>query len=198
MTEEILDSILQFGPLGCFIALLLTAFGLPIPEEVSLLFLGALSFKGSNVILCWILSFLGVTGGDCIAWFMGKKTGLEPTGFIRRLLGKKSIEDISNFFQKYGMWAIVIARQVPGMRFPTFFFSGASGVSFWRFYAVDATASMITVNVYFLLGFYFGDRLPLIRTYIENNLAIANRVGLIIVFIFVMLLFRKRFRKKTK
>jgi membrane protein DedA with SNARE-associated domain len=170
---------------------------LPIPEEVSLVMLGALTYKGSNIVLCWTLSLLGVTGGDCIAWFMGKKTGLEPTGFIRKLLGKKSLDDISSFYDKYGMWAIVIARQIPGMRFPTFFFSGASGVPLWKFYAIDASASMITVNVYFFLGYHFGDRLPLIRSYIEDNLPIANFISIVIVGIFFAWLIRRRLQKKS-
>jgi membrane protein DedA with SNARE-associated domain len=191
-----LDSLLQYGPLGCFVALLLTAFGLPIPEEISLLVLGALTFKGSNIVLCWMICFLGVLGGDSIAWYMGKKTGLEPTGFVRRLLGKKSLDDIGDFYEKYGMWAIVIARQIPGMRFPTFFFSGASGVSFWRFFLIDGTASMITVNLYFSLGFYFGDQLPFIRSFIEDNLIIANRIGLIAIFAIGFWIFRRKFLKK--
>ena len=187
-----LEILLQYGPLGCFATLLLTAFGLPIPEEVSLIVLGALTYKGSNIVLCWVISFLGVTGGDTIAWYMGKRMGLEPTGFVRRLLGKKSIEDIASFFEEYGIWAIVISRQIPGMRFPTFFFSGASGIPFWKFFLIDGASSMITVNLYFSLGFYFGDRLPMIIEFIENNVATVSKFGLFTVCTFIFWIVRGR------
>ena len=85
------------------------------------------------------------------------------------------------------------------MRFPTFFFSGASGIPYWKFFLVDGASSMITVNLYFSLGFYFGDRLPVIRGFIENNVAMVSRFGLLTVVIvgFWILWGRKRFRSNN-
>ena len=121
---------IQYGVFTGFAALILAPLGLPIPEEVSLLAMGVLVGNDhASLLSAWIYGFLGVTLGDLIAWYFGRTVGLESTGFVSRLIGQQQIEDIEQFYRKYGDWAIVIARQIPGMRFPTFFFAGASAVS---------------------------------------------------------------------
>ena len=121
-----METLLEYGVWACFLALILTPFGLPIPEEISLLTAGVLIANDhSSWGLGWILGFLGCTLGDVVSWYFGRTVGLEPSGFVSRLIGEKQIEDVEKFYRRWGDWAIVIARQIPGLRFPTFFFAGA-------------------------------------------------------------------------
>ena len=117
-----IDSLIKYGLFACFFSLILTPFGLPVPEEISLLAAGFIVKKqSSSIMVGWIVGFLGVTLGDVISWSMGRIVGLEPKGFVSKLIGQEQIRDIEQFYRKWGDWAIVIARQLPGMRFPTFF-----------------------------------------------------------------------------
>ena len=197
----------------CFISLVITAFGWPFPEEFSLIWLGILiNQEHAPWFIGWIVGLLGVTGGDVIAWYFGLKVGLEPTGFISRLIGKEQIEDIERFYRKWGNWAIVIARQLPGMRFPTFFFAGASAVPFSRFYLIDGLAALVTVNVYFWIGYAIGAKmefekgdsiqdlgekvttnLPWLEVFIRYGSQVA---GLIIGLIILRIVFQ-RFKKRS-
>ena len=169
---------IQYGVLTGFAALILAPLGLPIPEEISLLAMGVLVGNDhASLLNAWIRGFLGVTLGDLIAWYFGRTMGLESTGFVSRLIGQKQIGDIEQFYRKYGDWAIVIARQIPGMRFPTFFFSGASAVSMGRFYLIDGLAALITVNLYLGLGYYFADDAARIRENTESFIEFAGYIS---------------------
>ena len=184
---------IQYGVLTGFAALILAPLGLPIPEEISLLAMGVLVGNDHASLLdAWICGFLGVTLGDLIAWYFGRTMGLESTGFVSRLIGQKQIGDIEQFYRKYGDWAIVIARQIPGMRFPTFFFSGASAVSMGRFYLIDGLAALITVNLYLGLGYYFADDAARIRENTESFIEFAGYIsGIVILMVGVRFSYRR-------
>lgn len=192
-----IDTLIKYGLVACFFSLVLTPFGLPIPEEISLLAAGFIVKKqSSSLLLGWIVGFLGVTLGDLISWTMGRTVGLEPKGFVAKLIGPDQIRDIEQFYRKWGDWAIVIARQIPGMRFPTFFFAGASAIPLGRFYLIDGLAALITVNVFFLLGYVFADDLSDVKIVVEDFQSYASRFAIILILVLVSYLLYKRFRSR--
>jgi membrane-associated protein len=150
----------DYGLIAVFMSLVTTPVGNPIPEDVSLFFAGALAknFPQSvDLFDALVVGYLGVVLGDCIAWAMGRRVGLEPTGFLARLIGPTGLKRVAGFYRRWGIWAIVICRQFPGFRLPCFFFAGASGMRFGRFIAVDGTAALITTNVFVWLGYTLAD-----------------------------------------
>lgn len=192
-----MEFILDYGLVAVFFALVLTPFGLPIPEEISLIAAGGLAANGNaNPIHAWIVGFIGVTGGDLISWTMGRMVGLEPKGFVSRLIGQEQLIEIEQFFRKWDDWAIVIARQIPGMRFPAFFFAGASAVPVVRFYFIDALASMITVNVFFYIGFRFSSNINLILPYVDGFRNTATTTVAVLFLLFVIRIIYRRLKKK--
>ena len=197
-----METILRYGMLAVFIALILTPFGLPIPEDVSLLAAGILSATGhASLPEAVVVGYIGVIGGDIISWTFGRRVGLQPTGFIARLVGPADIERIERFYRRYGSWAIVIARQFPGMRMPAFFFAGASGVSLPRFLLLDGTAAVITVGVFVTLGRVFADDLSDVVAFMEEFRFYAGvAVGLLVALVVwrvVRRIARKRDPKPT-
>jgi membrane protein DedA with SNARE-associated domain len=155
-----LETLQQFGPAAIFVALLLAPFGFPVPEDVSLLVLGVLVAKeGTPYLEAFLVAYFGVLIGDTAVWGLGRRIGLQPTGWVARLSGQKRIEWIERFYARYGAWAIVFCRQVPGLRFPGFFFAGATDVSLPRFLVFDGCAALVTANLYLLVGGAFADDL---------------------------------------
>lgn len=153
-----METLLEYGLTAVFIALLLAPFGLPIPEDVSLLVAGALiGFGKASWGEALAVAYCGVLIADSTIWFMGRRIGLHPTGWIARVVGADQIERIERFYRRYGAWTIAIARQIPGIRFPSFFFAGATGISWPRFLLFQATSAFINVNVYLWLGRTFSD-----------------------------------------
>jgi membrane protein DedA with SNARE-associated domain len=180
-----LDTILRFGMVAVFLALILTPFGLPIPEDISLMAAGILSTTGhATLVEAIVIGYVGVMAGDVISWTFGRRVGLQPQGFLARLVGPDDIDRIERFYRRYGAFAIVIARQVPGMRLPAFFFAGASGVSLPRFLALDGAAAVITVGVFVTLGRVFADDLGAVISFMDQFRFYAGfGVGLLVALV---------------
>lgn len=181
-----METLQEYGPAAIFVALLLAPFGFPIPEDVSLLILGVLvAHEGTSYAVAFLVAWFGVVLGDTGVWALGRKIGLRPTGWVARYSGQKRIEWIERFYERYGAWAIVFCRQVPGLRFPGFFFAGATDVPLPRFVLFDGFAALITANLYLLVGGAFADNLEPIIAWIDRFRVGA---GLIMAAIVVFLL----------
>ncbi len=193
-----MDALLRYGLVAVFVALILTPFGLPLPEDITLLGAGALVHMG-HTSLFWALGvgYAGVLCGDLTAYTFGRRVGLHPTGFIARLVGPDDIERIERFYRRYGAWAIVIARQFPGMRLPAFFFAGASGVRLRRFLAFDGSAAIITVGVFVNLGNIFADDMRQIVNWLDRARQLGTALGVILVGFIAWRIIRRRIRRRT-
>lgn len=193
------ETLLRYGLLAVFIALILTPLGLPVPEDVSLLVAGVLAGSGHVPLAAAIaVGWLGVVLGDCISWTYGRTFGLHPRGFVARLVGDDQIERIERFYRRYGTWAIVIARQVPGMRLPAFFFAGATGISLPRFLLVDGLAALITANLYVLLGWSFADEIEEIIPWLDRFRTVAGLVLVAAISVLVWRAWRRRRERKAR
>jgi len=172
------EQLLRYGLLAVFIALVLTPFGLPVPEDISLLVGGVLAASEQFTLAeALVVGWLGVIIGDSISWTFGRRIGVEPKGFLSRLIGHRQIKRIERFYLRYGTWAIVIARQIPGMRLPAFFFAGATGIRYPRFLIVDGLAALITVNLYVLLGWFFANRIDEILPWLDGVRVVGGVVA---------------------
>ena len=186
-----METLQEYGPAAIFVALLLAPFGFPIPEDVSLLILGVLvAREGTPYSVAFLVAYFGVLLGDTAVWALGRRVGLRPTGWIARFTGQKRIEWIERFYDKYGAWAIVFCRQVPGLRFPGFFFAGATDVSLPRFLLFDGCAALITANVYLWVGGAFADNLDPIIDWIDRFRVAAGLIMVAIAIVLVVPLIR--------
>ena len=181
-----METLQEYGPAAIFVALLLAPFGFPIPEDVSLLILGVLvAREGTPYAVGFLVAWFGVVLGDTAVWALGRRVGLRPTGWVARDSGQKRIEWIEHFYRRYGAWAIVFCRQVPGLRFPGFFFAGATAVPLPRFVLFDGCAALVTANLYLIVGGAFADNLDPIIDWIDRFRVGA---GLIMAAIVIALL----------
>jgi membrane protein DedA with SNARE-associated domain len=163
------EIIKRYGLLAVFLSLVTTPLGNPIPEDISLFAAGVLASMGtSHIVTALAIGYLGVILGDCIAWTMGRKIGLSPTGFMARIAGAKQLARIESFYERWGNWTIVICRQFPGFRLPCFFFAGASGVPFKRFILIDGSAALVTTNVFVWLGYIFAHDMVQILPWLDR------------------------------
>jgi membrane-associated protein len=185
------ETLQEYGPAAIFVALLLAPVGFPVPEDVSLLILGVLVARGGTSYgVAFLVAYFGVLLGDTAVWALGRRVGLRPTGWISRFTGQKRIEWIERFYERYGAWAIVFCRQIPGLRFPGFFFAGATDVPLPRFVAFDGAAAMITANLYLFVGGAFADDLTPVIDWIERFRVAAAVIMVAITAVLVVPLIR--------
>jgi membrane protein DedA with SNARE-associated domain len=151
------DFLLRYGLAAVFVALLATAFGSPIPEDACLVAGGLLAHHRPEVLpWAYLVGWLGVMLADTVPWILGRRVGLHPHGFLTRLIGRRRSRRILRFYERFGVWTIAICRNFPGMRFPAFFFAGATGTPLTRFWLVDGGTAVLSVGVWVTLGWRFG------------------------------------------
>lgn len=152
--------------------MVLSSFGLPAPEEITLLsaglvahmakhpaeypppFEGAVGVETLNVA---IVAFFAVFLSDFLVFSLGKYFG--PKIFASKFMSKLSEENKQKIFswtKKYGAFAGGIFRFTPGLRFPGHLACGMLGTKTWKFVAVDGIAALISVPTQVYLISHYG------------------------------------------
>ena len=153
-----------------FLLLLMTAssFGLPVPEEFTLVTVGFLAYTGQNQVpvspnavnmyTLAIVSFLSVLASDILVYSIGRFNGekLRKTKFFKKKIKQERYDKINSLFQKYSGFAIFGFRFMPGIRFPGHLTCGMSGVPFRKFLLIDGLAALVSVPTQVLLVAIYG------------------------------------------
>ncbi len=148
----------QYGYAAVFFVLLACGFGVPIPEDVTLVTGGVISGLGyTNVHIMFLVGMLGVLVGDGCMFAAGRIWGPKILKFkpIARVMTPKRYAQVQEKFDKYGNWVLFVARFLPGLRTPIYITAGISRkVSYLRFLMMDGLAALISVPVWVYLGEY--------------------------------------------
>ena len=182
-----------------FIVLFMTAssFGLPIPEEMTLVSAGLVAYMarnpdlyppptpdahGVNLTILAIVCFLAVLGSDVLIYFLGRFFGkkLIRTKFFNNNIGQTRFNKINKIFQKYSYWACGVFRFLPGIRFPGHMSCGLMGIPIWKFMTVDGIAALVSVPTQVLLVAFYGD--VILEKFKEFKLILLGIIGTIILF----------------
>jgi membrane protein DedA with SNARE-associated domain len=151
----------EYGYLAVFGMLLVCGFGVPVPEDVTLVAGGVIAGLGhADVHTMFAVGMAGVLVGDGLVFLAGRYHGervMRLPGF-RRVLTPARFEAAQAAFQRYGRWVMFVARFLPGLRTPVFFTAGMTRrVSFATWFLMDGFAALISVPIWVYLG-YFGAR----------------------------------------
>lgn len=195
----------------CFF-MLAASFGLPIPEELTLISAGLVAYaaqhpdqfpppfpgaEGVNTLTLCVVSFLAVFLSDLVVYLIGKVFGgrIIKTKFFQRQVAGAGFERINSWFQKYGGWACGIFRFTPGLRFPGHLSCGLLGIPLWKFCAVDGLAALVSVptQVYFVAT-YGGEVLKHLK---EFKIALAITFGVVLVVWLIRKVYLKNVRKNA-
>jgi membrane protein DedA with SNARE-associated domain len=199
----------QPGFVYLFIVMFMTAssFGLPIPEEVTLVSAGFVAYMARNpdlfpppspdatsvnLTVLSIVCFVAVLGSDVVIYYIGKFFGqrIVKTDFFNRVIGPGPLEKVHNIFHKHSSIAPAIFRFTPGVRFPGHLTCGLTGIPLWKFLAVDGTAALLSVPTQVLLVAYYGKEI------LENIKEFKIVIGVLIAIAIIYLLVKRFLRKK--
>lgn len=199
-----LDFLVQFftdyGYFAVFGILILCGFGLPVPEDITLVSGGVISGLGyTNVHVMCFIGLAGVLIGDSTMFLAGRLFGyrIQRIRLFRRILSPRRFSQIQRKFKQYGLGLLFVARFLPGLRSPIYLVSGMSRrVSFITFILMDGCAALISVPVWIYLGYFFADNLDLLMEYVGDvQKAIYLALGVLVLVILVIYL-KKRFHSK--
>lgn len=149
---------IQFGYAAVFFVLVLCGFGIPIPEDVTLVAGGVISGLGyTNIHIMVAVGLLGVLVGDGIMFMLGRIYGekILRVRAVVRLMPPKRYAQVQKKFARYGNRVLFVARFLPGLRSPIFLTAGMSGrIKFWQWLMMDGFAALISVPLWVYLGNY--------------------------------------------
>ena len=150
----------EFSYAGIFLGLLLCGFGLPCPEELFLIAGGLLVYAGHARIEWMVVTAMAsILLGDSLAFWLGKHQAhrILRLPLVRKVLGSTEKQTwIQAHFSKHAFKTIFVARFLPGVRAPTYFFAGGHAVPFWKFLAADIFGAAISVPASIWLALYLG------------------------------------------
>lgn len=146
--------------------LILCGFGNPVPEDTILIAAGYLSFeKVINIYFALPLCYIGIICGDFLLYFFGRRYGqklIQHPKFLK-LVPVRRIEKIRRGFLRWGHWMVFFARFLVGFRPPIFLLSGVMKLPFKEFAIIDCLGGLISVPLFFGLGYLFGSHVETIK-----------------------------------
>jgi len=197
---DLLNFIQPYGTYSYFVilaVLLACGFGLPLPEDITLVAAGILAARNiidfnSAVVLCMV----GVLLGDGIVFGLGSRYGtrLRNTKFFSIIIPERRDAAVKAVLQKYGDKVIFMARFMPGLRTPIFFATGSYHVSFWKFLFLDGFAALISVPLWVYVGFLFGSNLEELEKVVRKaQFGIYTALAFLIVLFISAYFLKKRY-----
>ena len=199
---EMLDLLVRLftenGYLAVFIILMICGFGLPIPEDISLVAGGVISGLGyANVDVMCAVGIAGVLAGDILMFVLGRIFGERALRlrWVAYLLTPRRYALVQAKFTRYGNRLMFVARFLPGLRSPIYLTAGMTRrVSFMRFFLLDGLAALISVPVWVYLGHYGALNHEWLLTWLGRSKVIV----FILVAVFVGLVARYFWRRSAR
>jgi membrane protein DedA with SNARE-associated domain len=155
------DWLLQSGSyLGIFVFMVLTGCGLPLPEEVAIVYAGVRSAHGELVTAAaFVACLLGALIGDAAMYGIGRRFG---HSLVRRhprlahLVHAEREEHFERAIVRHGFKVLLIARFMVGIRGPVYLAAGVVRMPFRRFVLWDLFCATLVVSAFFALSYYLG------------------------------------------
>src|SRR5271163_3336501 len=203
---DILDPMFWIGPQGLFASAVLptilvivfveTGLLFPLLPGESLLFTGGL-LAAHGTLDIWVLApavALVAVLGDQTGYFIGRRIG--PALFKKedsRIFKKHYVTDSHAFFEKYGPWAIILARFMPFVRTFTPVVAGVSYMRYPVFLGFDIVGGILWGGGVTIAGYFLGN-VPFVHQNLEKIILVILFVSMLPAFIAAGRAYRARRR----
>lgn len=162
--DRLIEYLLYLDPLQVYglvlVVLLACGIGVPIPEDITLIAGGVAAYYGlCNLWIMLAVALFGVLAGDAFIFFLGAKYGrrLTKKWVFHKLLPDERLEAVRVKMNTQGRKLLFLARFMPGFRAPVYFSAGTLHVPFRIFVLYDGAAALVSVPLWVLGVYYFGD-----------------------------------------
>jgi membrane protein DedA with SNARE-associated domain len=191
--------------------MLLSAVGLPLPEEVTLISVGILAFMGAhpdhfpppfpgapvvNVHTAAIIAFFAVFFSDFLIYgvgrIFGRKLLYHPR--VHKMFPPHLMKRVEEWTHKYGAYACGIFRFTPGIRFPGHLACGMLHFPVWKFLLIDGLAAAISVPTQIYLLAHYGE--PILMKLRQFKLVVFGLIGILLIYFLFRKIREKMLQKK--
>jgi membrane-associated protein len=153
------------GPLTIWAVVLVFVFlecafvlGLFLPGDSLLFAAGVLLADRGDESSAWLLGAVATAvavAGNQVGYLVGRHTGTRMLARKEgRVLNRANLARATAFFERWGFWAIVVARWIPWVRTLAPMIAGAARMDNRRYILANAVGALCWVPSLILLGFY--------------------------------------------
>jgi uncharacterized membrane protein YdjX (TVP38/TMEM64 family) len=149
MNSAVRDYILSYGvwaPVVSVGLMILQAVAAPLPAFL-ITFANGLAF---GAVWGGLLSLFGATAAAVISFYLAWAFGRAP---VEALVGKAGLESADKWFERWGAYAVLVARLIPIVSFDMISFAaGLTRINFWGFLTATVVGAAPATVVYSFLG----------------------------------------------
>jgi membrane protein DedA with SNARE-associated domain len=182
MEQSMIQLLQEYGYAGIFFYLILGIVGLPLPDEITMTFLGYLTSIGHlDLIYTYLSALSGAICGITISYGLGNRFGyplLKKHG-RKIFITRRRLRIAQMLFRKYGSWLLFIGYFIPGVRHITAYIAGISRLPFIRFAVYAYVGAIFWCAVFIGLGYIFGANYKVV-------FAIIHRYGVHLLWIVLL------------
>jgi membrane protein DedA with SNARE-associated domain len=193
-SETVINWISHYGYAGLFTLLTLGVLGLPVPDEILLVYAGYLIYKGDlSAGPTYLAAALGSMCGITVSYLLGVSGGsylVKRFGPIINITDEK-IKKVHWWFERVGKWFLMFGYYIAGVRHLTAFVAGSSKLE-WHVFAFFAYAGAVIWSATFIsIGWRLGRHWHTFAVYIDKYILIVliGTAAAAAMYLFV----RKRF-----
>lgn len=190
----------KFTYFGVALSLFLAGLGVPIPEDIPLIFGGVMAGAGKiNVWYHFGISMVFIIIGDTSLYLIGRKVGRASSGggLVGKVLTPGRRKKVTGYYERFGAWTVFFGRFIAGVRGAIFLTAGVVEFPLWRFIVLDFLAALISVPVWIWLGWTFGENWEVILEQAKNTQGWVLGV-LAIVVVLAVVVFKVRKARNAK
>ncbi len=151
----------QYAHWIVFSALMLAGLNVPISEDLMIIFSAVLAATviPENTYKLFIGVFLGCYISDWVCYWIGRYFGpkLWDISWFAKTFDRKKIDQIHQYYAKYGFLTLLIGRFIPfGVRNGLFLTAGLGKMPFRKFLLSDGIACVLSNTVLFTFAYMIG------------------------------------------
>lgn len=143
------EYILSFGiwaPVISFLLMILQSIAAPLPAFVITFANAGLFGWVKGAILSWSSAMAGAVLCYFIARYYGRSV-------VEKLTTRTALKQVDIFFEKYGKWAVLVARLLPFVSFDIVSYAaGLTAMGFWEFFWATGLGQLPATLVYSYVG----------------------------------------------
>ncbi len=174
--------------------------GFFLPGDTLLFFTGVLTFTGHLTQPLWLtISAIAVAAiiGDQVGFMIGRRTG--PRVFERReagLFSKASVLRTQHFFDRFGPFAVTVARFVPVVRTIAPVAAGVGHMRRRTFTLFNVLGAVVWTTAVVLLGYWLG-HIPGVAAFVSAYLDYIL-IGIVVISVVPLLIRVLAARRKAQ
>lgn len=192
------DLVVRNGPAAAVLALYAEESGVPVllPGDFFVVYLGNRVGSPIGWLIAWLVLIFAVVLGATNLYWISRKWG-------RRLLEGRvgqvvhitpgRLDRAEGWFARYGVWALIFGRHIPGFRVPITVAAGTLKIRYRVFIVCVAVSTAIWAGAFLFVGMRFGRQF---ETFVVTHRPVASAIPMLVVLLVAVWVGRRRLRSK--